>query len=260
MRTLNTTYGTGFNPFRHVHEHGWQMSMDRHGPHREDAFGPERRGRHERRGPEAEEFGHHGRRGHEQHEEGHHGPERRGRGHRDEPPFGLERPGRHGRRGDRGGPRIGRGDVRSAILLLLAEQPSHGYQIIQQVNERSGGIWQPSPGSVYPALQMLEDEGLVVANEQDGRRVFQLTDTGRSYVEGHQDELNTVWKSVTDTVDDSEIALQDLFQQVGKALRTVVNEGTATQISSARELLSSTRRQLYLILAGEDATSDNDRP
>src|SRR5438876_782625 len=82
------------------------------------------------------------------------------RGHREEE-FGFERREHHGRQRGRDGVRVGRGDVRAATLLLLAEQPSHGYQIIQQVSERSGGIWQPSPGSVYPALQVLEDEGLV---------------------------------------------------------------------------------------------------
>jgi DNA-binding PadR family transcriptional regulator len=76
---------------------------------------------------------------------------------------------RHGRRNSL---RVGRGDVRAATLLLLAEQPAHGYQIIQQVSERSAGRWQPSPGSVYPALQLLEDEGLVTAEQQEGRRVF----------------------------------------------------------------------------------------
>ncbi len=84
---------------------------------------------------------------------------------------------------DRQGPkatRAGRGDVRSAVLALLTEEPMHGYQIIQEIGRRSGGAWKPSPGSVYPTLQQLEDEGLVRADEQEGRRVYRLTDAGRA--------------------------------------------------------------------------------
>src|ERR1700731_1843201 len=77
--------------------------------------------------------------------------------------------------------RAGRGDIRAAILALLAEQPMHGYQIIQELTERSGGAWRPSPGSVYPTLQQLEDEGLVRAVQTEaGRRVHELTEAGRA--------------------------------------------------------------------------------
>ena len=93
----------------------------------------------------------------------------------------------HGRGGFGGGPffgpgrRAGRGDIRAAILTLLAEEPMHGYQVIQVISERSGGNWTPSPGSVYPTLQQLEDEGLIeAAASESGRRVFALTDDGRA--------------------------------------------------------------------------------
>ncbi len=76
------------------------------------------------------------------------------------------------------GPKRGRGDVRAAIIALLAEEPMHGYQIITEIAERSGGVWHPSPGSVYPTLQALEDQGLVTADQAAGRRVFSLTDEG----------------------------------------------------------------------------------
>src|SRR6266567_4286449 len=85
-------------------------------------------------------------------------------------PFG---PGGFGR-----GPKVGRGDVRAAILVLLTEGPMHGYQVIHELTDRSGGMWRPSPGSVYPTLQLLEDEGLVRSEEVEGKRIFQLTEAG----------------------------------------------------------------------------------
>src|SRR4051812_34325932 len=80
------------------------------------------------------------------------------------------------------GPRRGRmrrGDIRTAVLAILAEEPGHGYEIIQRLEAKSQGAWRPSPGSVYPMLQLLEDEGLVQSAERDGKRVFQITDAGR---------------------------------------------------------------------------------
>src|SRR5215208_1704044 len=108
----------------------------------------------------------------------------------------------HGRRGGRGrgdggpwgfpgrrGPRARRGDVRAALLVLLAEEPRNGYQLMQEIEQRSDGTWRPSPGSVYPALQQLEDEGLVRVEPGDGRKAYTLTDEGRAHVEARRDEL-----------------------------------------------------------------------
>ncbi len=158
-----------------------------------------------------------------------------------------------------GGPRVGRGDVRGAILLLLAEHPRHGYQIIQDIGERSGGLWKPSPGSVYPALQLLEDEGLVRAEQEAERRVFHLTDAGQSYVETHRAELAAARDAVTGAVDDAVVELRDLHEQLGAALMQVARAGTPSQITEARTLLTGTRRQLYRILAGDDAPSETER-
>src|SRR3954469_10227879 len=105
------------------------------------------------------------------------------------PGFGPR--GWHGR-GGRG--RRGRGNVRAAVLALLAEEPRHGYSIMNELGERSGGLWRPSPGSVYPVLQQLQDEGLVTSTDQNGRKVFDLTDEGRRYVEEHADELHEPWQ------------------------------------------------------------------
>jgi DNA-binding PadR family transcriptional regulator len=143
--------------------------------------------------------------------------------------------------------------VRAAILILLAEAPFNGYQLIHEIAQRSGGIWQPSPGSVYPALQLLQDEGLVQAEETEGRRVFCLSEAGRTYVEERREELAAAWEAVTGTVDDATLELRSLFDQVGMALKQVVHVGTPGQLAEAGRLLTTTRRQLYRILADEQA-------
>ena len=96
------------------------------------------------------------------------------------------------------GPKARRGDVRAAILAVLAEQPMNGYQIIQEVAERSGGVWKPSPGSIYPTLQQLEDEGLVRAESDGGRRAYALTEEGRTYVAEHPDEVAAPWAGMSE--------------------------------------------------------------
>src|SRR6201999_2565640 len=102
----------------------------------------------------------------------------------------------------RGGRPAPRGDIRSAILLLLADEPRNGYGLMQEIEERSGGVWRPSPGSVYPALSQLEDEGLVKAEERDGRRTYVLTDAGRTYVDDRRDELVAPWDEMSESGDD----------------------------------------------------------
>jgi len=169
--------------------------------------------------------------------------------------------GRHGRRGwgRRGGRRTRRGDVRTAILMLLSEQPMHGYEVIQQISARSGGVRQPSPGSVYPALQMLEDQGLIQAEEAEGRRTFHLTDSGRAHVEQHRDELAAAWTAMRDTADAAEVELHELVEQIGMAATQVAHVGSPGQLASARTLLTTTRQQLYRILA-EDGMPAEEQP
>jgi DNA-binding PadR family transcriptional regulator len=156
--------------------------------------------------------------------------------------------------GHRGGPKVGRGDVRAAILSLLNEQPLHGYEMIQQIAMRSGNVWRPSPGSVYPSLQLLEDQGLIQGKETEGRRVYHLTDAGRTYVERQHGEIAAAWAGVTGTVNEAAVELHNLLDQVGSAMRQVAEAGTAAQIAAARTLLITTRRQLYQILADDEAT------
>jgi DNA-binding PadR family transcriptional regulator len=151
------------------------------------------------------------------------------------------------------GPRVRRGDVRAAALALLAEQPRNGYQIIQEIGERSGGVWRPSPGSVYPALQQLEDEGLVQAETADGgRRSYTLTEAGHAYVAAHPDEVRAPWEVVAGSVGDDAIELRDLFGQLVMAAIQVVRVGDDAQLAQARTILTDARRSLYRILAADD--------
>jgi DNA-binding PadR family transcriptional regulator len=154
------------------------------------------------------------------------------------------------------GPRARRGDVRAAALALLAEEPMNGYQIIQAIGERSDGVWRPSPGSVYPALQQLEDEGLIRAEAGDGgRRAYQLTDDGRAYVEARPEDLRAPWDVVAGAVGDSAIEMRNLIGQVAMAAYQVLSAGTEGQVSQAREVLTDTRKALYRLLAGDDEES-----
>ncbi len=156
------------------------------------------------------------------------------------------------------GPRARRGDVRASALALLAEQPLNGYQIIQQIAERSGGVWQPSPGSVYPALQQLEDEGLIRAeSSESGRRSYQLTDEGRAYAEAHPAELRAPWDVVAGGAGGAAIEMRKLVRGIAMAAFQVITAGTDPQVAQARELLIETRKALYRILAADDETGSD---
>ena len=151
------------------------------------------------------------------------------------------------------GPRAKRGDVRAAALALLAEESMNGYQIIQEIGERSDGVWRPSPGSVYPALQQLEDEGLIRAQaDENGRRSYQLTDEGRSYVEAHPDEVRAPWDAVAGSVGDTAIQMRKLLMQVGMAGHQVLSAGTEAQVRQAQQILMDARKAMYRILAADD--------
>jgi len=158
------------------------------------------------------------------------------------------------------GPRVRRGDVRAAILDLLAEgQPWNGYQIIQEIGERTQGVWRPSAGSVYPALHQLEDEGLITAaSGEDRRRNYTLTDEGRAYVEAHRDELRAAWDAVTGSVDDAVFQIHGLARQVMMATVQVAQAGTPAQVQQASKILADTRKALYRILAADDEEPGQD--
>jgi DNA-binding PadR family transcriptional regulator len=147
--------------------------------------------------------------------------------------------------------------VRSAVLALLAEQPMHGYQIIQEIGRRSGGNWRPSPGSVYPTLQQLEDEGLVRAEERDGRRVYRLTDEGQAQVADRAEEFEDLWQGVAPEREEGDPELGELVFGVASAFVHVMRTGSARQVAQARTVLSRTRSDLYRIL-GEDRDQQDD--
>jgi DNA-binding PadR family transcriptional regulator len=149
------------------------------------------------------------------------------------------------------GPRARRGDVRAALLALLAEEPRNGYQLMQEIERRSEGVWRPSPGSVYPALQQLEDEGLVRAEETDGRKLFHLTDAGREAATAAGAE-GAPWDAVSESVDSDVWELFGVARQVGMAIFQIAQAGTAEQVAAAREILTNARRSLYGILAEDD--------
>ncbi|HLB21907.1 MAG TPA: PadR family transcriptional regulator [Solirubrobacteraceae bacterium] len=156
--------------------------------------------------------------------------------------------------GPGGGPRgrgrkARRGDIRTAALLLLAEEPRNGYQIMQEVEERSDGVWRPSPGSVYPALSQLEDEGLIRTDEADGRKLFALTDTGRAYVQERDTDKPAPWEQMSGEMSNEAHELGKLMRELASAFVQVMRTGGNEQIGKAREVLTTARRDLYRILA-----------
>jgi DNA-binding PadR family transcriptional regulator len=152
----------------------------------------------------------------------------------------------------RRGPRARRGDIRSAILVLLAEQPRNGYQIMQELEQRSRGVWRPSPGAVYPALQLLEDEGLITADTSGSGRTFALTDKGRKEATAQTDENEAPWESVSDSAGSDIPEMFHLMKHVGAAAIQVAQTGSAAQVAEARKILAQTRKALYRLLADED--------
>ncbi|GAA4662205.1 MULTISPECIES: PadR family transcriptional regulator [Amycolatopsis] len=156
----------------------------------------------------------------------------------------------HGGPHQRGGRRGRRGDVRAAILALLAEQPRHGYEIISEIGERSGGFWRPSPGSVYPTLQLLADEGLVVSRDEGGKKLFELTDEGRAAAE--RLDSSPPWEQIAHDVDPVEIDLRKAGATLAAAAIQVSQAGTPEQKKRAVTVLNEARRALYGILGEID--------
>jgi DNA-binding PadR family transcriptional regulator len=207
------------------------------------------------RSPRHDGEGRHGRHGHRG---GGHGPEARAEfgGPFGPGPFGFGRGGGPGG-GPRGrGRRARRGDIRTAALLLLAEEPRNGYQIMQEVQERSGGIWSPSPGSVYPALQQLEDEGLIRTQESDGRKLFAITDEGREVVTERGSDRPAPWEQTGDGAGGAQ-ELGKLMREVASAFMQVMRSGSEAQITKAAGVLAGTRRDLYRILADGDTVTES---
>ena len=147
------------------------------------------------------------------------------------------------------GTRVGKGEVRTAVLALLTEQPMHGYQIIREIEERTDGSWKPSAGSVYPTLQLLADEGLVSAEESNGRKTYSLTESGRA--EAATVSGSAPWEASAEGQGHSSkfAALPKAGVELAQAAAQVNRSGTPEQIQQAVTVLDEARRRLYAILA-----------
>lgn len=170
----------------------------------------------------------------------HEGGHRRGFGPGGGGPRGRG-PGGRGRRGR------ARGDIRAAVLVLLAEQPRHGYDLIQAVDERTAGAWRPSPGSIYPILQVLEDEGLIGVETVDGRKTASLTDAGREWIAAHPVETASVFTPAEGA--DKARALREEMHLLRDAAMHVARQPDLTEPAAA--ILAAARKDLYRLLAGD---------
>lgn len=202
---------------------------------RPDGFDP----RHGDGGPEGRGFGGPGfdRGGFEGH-----GPEDRG----------FDGPGFGGPRGrGRGRGRRTRGDVRTAVLILLAEEPMHGYQLMQTITDRTSGRWAPSPGAIYPTLSQLEDEGLVDVTKDGGRKLATLTETGRAHVEENKDSWSDPFPSADDAAATPDI--RQALHELAGAVREAGRSASPAQLAQAAEVLAEAKRGIYRVLAGDAA-------
>jgi DNA-binding PadR family transcriptional regulator len=156
-------------------------------------------------------------------------------------------PGPRGARRGGFGRRGRRGDVRAAILVLLAERPMHGYEMIQEIAERSQDLWRPSPGSVYPTLQLLVDEGLIVGSQSEGsKRLFELTEEGRAAAE----KIETPpWDEVADNVDPSHLNLRAAVAQLFGAVAQSAHTASDEQQQRIIEIVNNARREIYTVLS-----------
>lgn len=151
----------------------------------------------------------------------------------------------------RRGPGARRGAIRAASLLLLADGPRNGYQLMQDLEERSGGRWRPSPGSVYPTLSQLEDEGLIEAVEADGKKAYSITDAGKAHVDEHRERMGTPWAPDGGSVPGELHALRRATEALAVAGFQVGQTGSNEQLAAATEILEEARRSLYRVLAEE---------
>ncbi|MBW4716712.1 PadR family transcriptional regulator [Saccharothrix sp. SC076] len=147
--------------------------------------------------------------------------------------------------------------MRAAVMALLAERPMHGYEMIQEIGQRTDGLWRPSPGSVYPTLQLLADEGLVASSEEaGGKKLFTLTETGQA--EAAKLEGAPPWQQVNDEIDLHAAKLRTASRHLGSALEQMAHAGTREQKARAVEVLNECRRKLYAILGELDVEEDTD--
>jgi DNA-binding PadR family transcriptional regulator len=146
--------------------------------------------------------------------------------------------------------RAKRGNVRASVLAVLVERPMHGYEIMQQLEELTGGMWRPSPGSVYPTLQLLEDQGLVKADEVEGKRIFSLTETGTAEVTANEERMGGApWAAPGHGAGGAHMKLRSSVGHLIAAVRQVGIAGSAEQVDKALEILTEARKRIYALLA-----------
>jgi len=147
-------------------------------------------------------------------------------------------------------PRTKRGIIQVAVVALLRERDMHGYQMIQEVSERTGGAWAPSPGSVYPALKSLEESGMISAVESGDKRVFSLTDLGKKHA--RMIPAGEPWLQVTEDENSLSRKLRSATGELMVAVSQASDVATEQQLADTISLLTDTKRRIYLLLAGEE--------
>lgn len=164
--------------------------------------------------------------------------------------------GRHGRRGSFGGgwdpePRTRRGDIKFILLGLLSERPQHGYELMKELEARRGGFRRPSPGSVYPTLQMLEECGYLTSEEVDGKRVYTITESGRQFLSdrNQQSHSRNTYDSFVESKPSSLLELRRTLTQLNDAVAQVARSGNLEQANRVRDLLVQVKREIYKLLA-----------
>jgi DNA-binding PadR family transcriptional regulator len=159
--------------------------------------------------------------------------------------------------GGRGGPgrhRARRGDIPVGILQVLSEQPMHGYELIREIEARSGGAWHPSPGSIYPHLQLFQDSGFVTSQEVDGKRIYSITDAGRAKLAEATERLGdeTPWDFAREGAREGKRRYGRLFgevQQLMAAVGQVARAGNEEKVEQVAQLLAEARKKVYGLLA-----------
>ena len=141
-----------------------------------------------------------------------------------------------------------RGEVRTALLIALLDGPGHGYELIQLLETKTEGRWRPSPGSVYPSLQMLADEGMATASDIDGKRVYEITDEGRTAAEEHIATKGYPWVAMDEGRGDQR-GLMSAMKDLAVAAKMVGMSGSPEDIERASVILNKARKDLYGILA-----------
>lgn len=152
-------------------------------------------------------------------------------------------------RGGRRGQWFGAGDMKYVILKLLRDKPRHGYEIMKDLEERMRGCYSPSPGTVYPTLQWLEDEGLVVAREVEGKKVYEITDSGRAFLESNKDVVEEIFERITETVERTVGgSMVEVNRAVGQLVKAVYRAGWKAENDDVRkrvaEILTKTTAEI----------------